>query len=65
MAALPDKTANTLTNFLINEFIANHGVPDAIRCDSGKEFEKPFSTVCKNLNIKLFYGTPGYPQSNG
>ena len=61
ISPLADRSANTIMHWFFNDVICNHGCPKIVRCDPGKEFEKPFSTLCKNLNIKLIKGSTMYP----
>ena len=50
--------SKTAKNFL-EQYIVLNGIPQTIRTDKGTAFTvREFRQTCKNLNIKLIYGTP-------
>ena len=64
--AIPNHTALTVADKLVNEFIARYGVPSIINSDQGREFESQlFSEMCKQLNIQKTRTTPYNPKSDG
>jgi hypothetical protein len=52
--------------FLWKNIITRFGIPLAAISDNGTQFEsRLFKGFCSDLNIKNFFSSPGYPQSNG
>lgn len=63
---IPDQTARTVANIVVNEFIARWGIPLEIHSDQGKTFESQlFQHVCQLLEITKTRTTPYHPSSNG
>ena len=64
--AIPNPTALTVVDKLVNEFIARYGVPSIINSDQGREFDSHlFSEMCKLLNIQEIRITPYNPKFDG
>ena len=64
--ALPDQTAKTVAQTIVNEFVARFGVPLQIHADQGPNFEgELFQTMCGLLGISKTRTTPYRPRSNG
>ncbi|KZS04650.1 Uncharacterized protein APZ42_032361 [Daphnia magna] len=63
--ALPDQTALTTSQALIEIFILYHGPPKAIVTDRGSNLTSElFSSLCKKLKIKQLKSTAYHPQTN-
>ena len=55
----------TAITFLKQNILLN-GIPQIVRTDKGTAFtRKEFRTMCKDLNIKLIYGTPYIHMATG
>ena len=53
-------------HFLWKNVITRFGIPWATISDNGTQFEsKLFKGFCSELDIRNFFSSPGYPQSNG
>ena len=64
--AIPDQTAETVAEKLVNEFISRFGTPLELHSDQGRTFESNlFQDVCKLLGITKTRTTPYHPSSNG
>ena len=64
--AIPDKSANTIAQLLLNEFIPRHGCPRLIISDQGTEYcNALLDTVSKELGISRIHTSSYHPQSNG
>ena len=64
--AVPDNTAQTVADKLLNEFVCRFGVPQCIHTDQGREFEGHlFARICEILEIEKTRTTPYRPQSDG
>ena len=42
-----------------------HGSPEIIQCNQGREFKKALKLLCDSMNKKLIYSRPRRPQSQG
>ena len=64
--AIPDKKGKTIAKALYEHFIAEHGIPEKVLSDQGKEFiNEGMSILCNRWGIKQVV-TGGYnPQANG
>ena len=63
---LPNQTAQTVADCLFDKFICQHGVPESIHSDQGRQFESHvMSTLCEKLGISKTRTTPYHPQSDG
>ena len=64
--ALPDQTAVTCAEVLLNEVIARYGCPYEILSDQGRNFEsKVFSELCAMLEVRKKRTSPANPRCNG
>ena len=64
--AVPNHTALTVADKIVNEFICRFGVPKQIHSDQGREFESElFSLLCEKLGIQKTRTTPYRLQSDG
>lgn len=64
--AIPDQTAVTCAEVLLNEVIARYGCPYEILSDQGRNFEsKIFSELCELLEIRKKRTSPANPRCNG
>ncbi len=64
--AVPDQSASTTAQRLVDEMFARFGVPDELHSDQGRNFEsRLFSEVCQRLGVKKTRTTPLRPQSDG
>ncbi len=63
---MPDQSASTTAQRLVDEMFARFGVPDELHSDQGRNFEsRLFSEVCQRLGVKKTRTTPLRPQSDG
>ena len=64
--AIPDYTAATCANKILNEVIARFGCPYAIHSDQGSNYESLlFAELCRLLEIRKTRTSAGNPQCNG
>lgn len=64
--AIPDATAETCANFLVNELLARFGLPLTIHSDQGRNFESDlFQEMCTMLGIYKTRTSPYIPSCNG
>ena len=63
---LPNQTAKAVADCLFDKFICQHGIPESIHSDQGRQFESQvMATLCEKLNISKTRTTPYHPQSDG
>ena len=63
---LPDQTAATVADCLVNEIIVRFGIPHQLHSDQGSNFESQlFQEVCKLLGINKTRTCGYHPQSDG
>ena len=63
---IPDQTAVTCANILLNEIIARFGTPLDLHSDQGRNFESEiFSELCRLLEIRKTRTSARHPQCNG
>lgn len=63
---VPDQTAATCAEHLIDEIIARFGCPLSIHTDQGRNYESNlFKELCRLLEIHKTRTTPRHPQGNG
>ena len=64
--ALPDQTAETIAQKLVEEVFCRHGIPLEIHSDQGRNFESTvMKEVCRLLDIGKTRTTPYNPKSDG
>ena len=63
---IPDQTAPTCAEIILNEVIARFGCPYNIHSDQGRNYESViFSELCQLLEIRKTRTSPGHPSCNG
>ena len=64
--AIPDKEATTVAKAIFKKLIPEHGAPEVLLSDSGKEFTNDtLAYVCQEFNIEQHFTSPYPPTSNG
>lgn len=64
--AVPNQSASTCADILVNEVIARFGCPYEILTDQGRNFEsKIFTELCELLEIRKKRTSPANPKCNG
>ena len=64
--AIPDKEATTVANAIFEKLILEHGVPQVLLSDNGKEFTNDIlAYLCQEFNIEQHFTSPYPPRSNG
>ena len=64
--ALPDKEATTVVNTIFEKLILEHGAPEVLLSDNGKEFTNDtLAYVCQEFNIEQHFTSPYTLRSNG
>ena len=64
--SLPDETAKTVAEALVNNFTSRYGTPISIHSDQGRNFESTlFHEVCRLLGICKTRTTAYHPEGNG
>ena len=64
--AIPDKEATTIANAVYRDLILQHGAPEILLSDNGKEFSNDtLAYVCEEHGIKQHFTSPYTPRSNG
>ena len=64
--AIPDKGATARANAVYRDLILQHGAPEILLSDNGKEFSNdPLACVCEKHGIKQHFTSPYTPRSNG
>ena len=63
--AIPNKEATTVANAVYKDLILQHGAPEIILSDNGKEFSNDtLAYVCEKYGIKQHFTSPYTPRSN-
>ena len=63
---VPDQSAATTAEKLVEEMFARFGVPEELHSDQGRNFESQvFGEVCRRLGVHKTRTTPLHPQSDG
>ena len=61
--AIPDKDATTVANAIFKKLILEHGAPEVLLSDNGKEFTKDnLAYVCQEFNIEQHFTSPYIPK---
>ncbi|KAI4905005.1 hypothetical protein NFI96_003630 [Prochilodus magdalenae] len=64
--AVPDQSAVTTANCLVDHFFSRFGAPEELHSDQGRNFEaEVMQEVCARLGITKTRTTPLHPQSDG
>ena len=64
--AIPNKTAMTVVNTIFEKLILEHGIPEVLLSDNGKEFTNDtFAYVCQEFYTEQDFTSPYKPRSNG
>ncbi|XP_053401636.1 uncharacterized protein LOC123522917 [Mercenaria mercenaria] len=64
--AVPDQTAETCANKIVNEFVCRWGCPVSILSDQGRTYEsKVFQELCRLLGVKKVRTSVRNPRCNG
>ena len=64
--AIPDKEATTVANAIFEKCILEHGSPEILLSDDGKEFTNDtLAYVCQEFGIDQHFTSPYTPRSNG
>ena len=63
---IPDKEAITVANAIHKDLILQHGAPEILLSDNGKEFSNDtLAYVCQEYGINQHFTSPYTPRSNG
>ena len=63
---IPDKSADTIVTYFINEYLPVHMCPQCILSDNGTKFKNSLmDQVLQQLGIDRIFSAPYHPQSNG
>ena len=63
--AIPDKGATTVANAFSDTFILEHGSPEILLSDNGKEFSNDtLAYVCQEFGIEQHFTSPYTPRFN-
>ena len=63
---IPDKEATTIAKAVYRDLILQHGAPEILLSDNGKEFSSnTLAYVCEEHGIKQHFTSPYTPRSNG
>ena len=65
VAAVPDKTAQTVADFFFENVIARHGCPKEVLSDNGSEFKGEFGQLLQACHIDHRHTSPNHPAANG
>ena len=64
--AMRDQTAQTVAKHLFEDFIKEHGIPDTLHTDQGRQFESRLvHELCQKLGIRKSRSSPYHPQGAG
>ncbi|KAK2919988.1 hypothetical protein Q8A73_002192 [Channa argus] len=64
--AVPDQTATTAAQRLVEDMFSRFGVPEELHSDQGRNFKSwLFAEVCQRLGVRKTRTTPLHPQSDG
>ena len=64
--AVPDQTAVTCAEKILNEVVARFGTPLSLHSDQGRNYESVlFAELCQLLEIRKTRTSPGNPRCNG
>ena len=64
--AIPSKEATTVANAIFKKLILEHGMPEVLLSDNGKEFTNDtLAYMCQEFNIEQHFTSPYTLRSNG
>ena len=64
--AIPDKEVSTVANAIFEKLILEHGSPEFLLFDNGKEFTNDtLANICQEFGIEQHFTSPYTPRSNG
>ena len=64
--AMKDQTATTVSKHLFEDYVREHGLPDVLHTDQGRQFESSLvRQLCKQFGIKKTRSSPYHPQGAG
>ena len=64
--AIPNKEATTVANAIFDKLTLEHGAPEILLSDNGKEFTNDtLAYVCQDFNIEQHFTSSYTPRSNG
>ena len=64
--AIPNKETTMVANAIFKKLILEHGTPEVLLSDNGKEFiNDTLAYVCQEFNIEQHFTSPYTPGSNG
>lgn len=64
--ALPDQKATTVATCLFKEYVMEHGIPETLHSDQGRQFESDLvKGMCQMLGVRKTRTTPYNPKSDG
>ena len=64
--AIPDEEATIVANAIFEKVILEHGSPEILLSDNGKEFTNDtLAYVCQEFGIEQHFTSPYTPRSNG
>ncbi|MGH0192428.1 UNVERIFIED_CONTAM: hypothetical protein FKN15_012823 [Acipenser sinensis] len=64
--ALPDQRAMTVAKCLFENYIREHGIPESLHTDQGRQFESDLvHHLCQLLGVKKTRTSPYHPQGDG
>ena len=63
--AIPNTEATTVATAILEKFILEHGTPEVLLSDNGKDFTNDtLAHVCQEFNIEQHFTSPYTPRSN-
>ena len=63
---MKDQTAPTIAKLLFEEYVKEHGIPETLHTDQGRQFESRLvQELCSKLGIRKSRSTPYHPQGAG
>lgn len=66
MYAMPDQTALTVAKIIFEKYVTQHGIPERIHTDQGRQFESILiHSLCSKLGIAKTCTTAYHPQADG
>ena len=64
--AMKNQTAQSVAKHLFEDYVTEHGVPEILHTDQGRQFEsRLIQDLCQKLNIQKSRSSPYHPQGAG